>query len=127
MHHLLPIRNLIPSLFLLTGISLCSCVFAADPRPNILLILADDLGWSDLGCYGGEIATPQIDSLAAGGLKFTQFYNSTRCSPTRASIITGLHPHQAGFPNLGGRLPTNAVTLAEVLRPAGYRNTMVGK
>lgn len=111
----------------MTGISLGTPAIAEDRRPNILLILADDLGWSDLGCYGGEIATPHIDSLAAGGLKFTQFYNSARCSPTRASILTGLHPHQAGFPNLGGKLPTNAVTLAEVLRPAGYRNTMVGK
>lgn len=96
-------------------------------KPNILLILADDLGYSDLGCYGGEIATPNLDALAMGGLRFQQFYNSARCSPTRASILTGLHPHQAGFPNLSGRLAKNSVTLAEVLKPAGYRTLLVGK
>lgn len=96
-------------------------------KPNILLILADDVGYSDLGCYGGEIATPNLDALAKAGLQFRQFYNSARCSPTRAAILTGLHPHQAGFPNLGGRLVKNSVTLAEVLKPAGYRTLMVGK
>jgi len=99
----------------------------AAERPNILVILADDLGWSDLGCYGGEIRTPNLDSLAQGGLRFTQFYNSARCSPTRASILTGLHPHQAGFPNLSGVLPAHCVTIPEVLKPAGYRCYMVGK
>src|SRR5512139_2940767 len=69
---------------------------ARPPRPNILLILADDLGWSDLGCYGGEIRTPNLDALARGGLRFTQFYNTARCCPTRASLLTGLYPHQAG-------------------------------
>src|SRR5476651_1563897 len=68
----------------------------ATNRPNILLILADDLGWSDLGCYGGEIKTPNLDALAANGLRFTQFYNCTRCCPSRASLLTGLYPHQAG-------------------------------
>ncbi len=96
-------------------------------KPNVLLILADDLGWSDAGCYGGEIATPNLDALAKGGLQFRAFYNSARCSPTRASILTGLHPHQAGFPNLSGTLPGNAATLPEVLKPAGYRSYMVGK
>ena len=105
---------------------LCGPSGAAE-KPNILLILADDLGWSDLGCYGGEIATPNIDALARGGLQFRQFYNSARCSPSRASILTGLHPHQAGFPNLTGTLPQNCATIPEVLRPAGYRCTMVGK
>lgn len=100
---------------------------AADPKPNVLLILADDLGWSDLGCYGGEIKTPNLDGLAKDGLRFIQFYNSARCSPTRASILTGLHPHQAGFPNLEGTLSKNAVTLPEVLRTVGYRTYMVGK
>ncbi len=99
----------------------------AGERPNVLLILADDLGWSDLGCYGGEIRTPNLDSLARGGLRFTQFYNSARCSPTRAAILTGLHPHQAGFPNLSGVLPADCVTIPEALRPAGYRRYMVGK
>lgn len=96
-------------------------------KPNVLLILADDLGWSDLGCYGGEISTPHIDALAENGLRFSQFYNSARCSPTRASILTGLHPHQAGFPNLTGVLPDYAVTLPEVLKTAGYRTYMSGK
>ena len=122
-----PFRSLLPAFSLLLGICIGTPAHAADPRPNILLILADDLGWSDLGCYGGEIATPHIDSLAADGVKFSQFYNSARCSPTRASILTGLHPHQAGFPNLGGKLPANVVTLAEVLKLAGYHTTMVGK
>jgi arylsulfatase len=84
----------------------------ANRPPNILLILADDLGWSDLGCYGGEIATPTLDTLARGGLRFTQFYNSARCSPSRAALLTGLHPHQAGVPNLGGHLNDRWVTLA---------------
>ncbi len=96
-------------------------------KPNILLILADDVGFSDLGCYGSEIATPNLDRLAADGLRFTQFYNSARCSPTRASILTGLNPHQAGFPNLGGKLVANCVLVPEVIKPAGYRSTMVGK
>jgi len=99
----------------------------AGERPNILLILADDLGWSDLGCYGGEIQTPNLDSLARNGLRFTQFYNSARCSPTRAAILTGLHPHQAGFPNLSGVLPTHCLTIPEVLKSSGYRTYMVGK
>src|SRR5262245_37489378 len=71
-------------------------VAAAAPRPNIIVILSDDMGYSDLGCFGGEISTPNLDSLAAGGLRFTQFYNTARCCPTRASLLTGLYPHQAG-------------------------------
>src|SRR5262245_46861985 len=71
---------------------------AAPPaRPNILIILADDLGYADLGCYGGEIRTPHLDALAADGLRFTQFYNCARCCPARASLLTGLYPHQAGI------------------------------
>ncbi len=107
-------------------------------RPNILLILADDLGWSDLGCYGGEIRTPNIDALAAGGLRLAQFYNSARCCPSRASLLTGLYPHQAGvglmtgdrgegFPGYRGRLNDRCVTLAEVLKSAGYGTAMSGK
>ena len=107
-------------------------------RPNILLVLADDLGWSDLGCYGGEIRTPNLDGLAKNGLRFTQFYNTSRCCPTRASLLTGLYPHQAGvgamsndrgpqFPGYRGTLQSNTVTLAEVLQSAGYRTYMVGK
>ncbi len=78
--------------------SLASSAAAADPkRPNIVVILSDDMGFSDLGCTGGEIATPNLDALAAGGVRFTQFYNTARCCPTRASLLTSLHPHQAGF------------------------------
>jgi len=108
---------------------------AAD-RPNILLILADDLGYSDLGCYGGEIRTPNLDALAAGGLRYTQIYNCTRCCPSRASLLTGLYPHQAGIgamtgdqgqPGYRGSLQPNCVTFAQVLKTAGYRTAMVGK
>src|SRR5437879_7017024 len=81
---------------------------AAD-RPNIVVILSDDMGFSDLGCYGGEIATPNLDALAANGLRFTQFYNTARCCPTRASLLTGLYPHQAGVGHMmqdrGERFP----------------------
>jgi arylsulfatase A-like enzyme len=119
----LPSMKFIP---VLLALLMASHAPSAD-QPNILLILADDLGWSDLGCYGGEIATPTLDGLAKGGVQFLQFYNSARCSPTRASILTGLHPHQAGFPNLGGRLIDGSVTIAEVARAAGYRTSIVGK
>jgi len=104
--------------------------------PHIVLILVDDMGWSDLGCYGGEIETPSVDSLAAAGLRFSAFYNTGRCCPTRASLMTGLYPHQAGVgrmtfdrgrPGYRGRLGTDTVTIAEVLRAAGYRTAMVGK
>jgi arylsulfatase len=109
---------------------------AAEARPNIIVLLSDDMGFSDLGCYGGEIATPNLDKLAAGGLRFTQFYNAARCCPTRASLLTGLHPHQAGVghmmedrgkPGYKGDLNASCRTLAEVLRPAGYRSYAVGK
>ena len=106
-------------------------------KPNILLILADDLGWSDLGCYGGEIKTPNLDALAKDGLRFSQAYNSSRCCPSRASLLTGLYPHQAGIgrfvgrdngmPGYRGSLNENTVTLAEVLKKAGYSTSMVGK
>jgi arylsulfatase A-like enzyme len=75
---------------------------SAPARPNIVLILADDLGWSDRGCYGGEIRTPNLDALAGGGVRFTQFYNTSRCCPTRASLLTGLYPHQAGVGGMTG-------------------------
>ncbi|UJH67833.1 arylsulfatase [Allomuricauda sp. SCSIO 65647] len=106
-------------------------------RPNIVLILADDMGYSDLGCFGGEIPTPNIDSLAYGGLRFVQFYNTARCCPSRASLLTGLHPHQTGlggmtghitkYPGYQGEISNNCVTLAEALKLAGYKNYMTGK
>jgi arylsulfatase A-like enzyme len=107
-----------------------------DNRPNIVIIMADDLGYSDVGCYGGEINTPSIDALAKNGVRFTQFYNSSRCCPTRASMLTGLYPHLAGVgamthdnksPGYRGYLTENTVTIAEVLRQAGYHTGMVGK
>ncbi len=113
----------------------------SDTRPNIVIILVDDMGFSDIGCYGGEIDTPNLDKLAANGLRFTQFYNAGRCCPTRASLLTGLHPHQVGIghmtapPNqpLGfegayqGYINNNCTTIAQVLRPAGYHTLMTGK
>ncbi len=108
----------------------------ADSRPNIIIILADDLGYSDLGCYGGEIHTPNLDSLASQGLRFNHFYNTSRSCPTRASLMTGLYQHQAGIgrmtfdaglPGYKGTLSRDAVTIAEVLKQAGYATSMVGK
>lgn len=107
-------------------------------RPNVIVILVDDMGFSDIGPYGSEIPTPNLDSLAANGVRFTQFYNSARCSPSRASLLTGLYPHEAGVggldnivrPGLGGfqgRIADRAVTIAEVLKPAGYFTGMAGK
>lgn len=106
-------------------------------KTNIVLIMADDMGYSDIGCYGGEINTPNINSLASKGLRFSQFYNTARCCPTRASLLTGLHPHQAGLgwmteDNRGlegyqGELNNKCVTIAEVLKSAGYSTYMSGK
>lgn len=109
---------------------------AAPTKPNIVIILTDDMGWSDLGCYGGEIQTPNLDALAKSGVRFCQFYNTARCCPTRASLLTGLYPHQAGVGHMmedkgydayRGDLNRRSVTIAEVLRPAGYRTYAVGK
>ena len=108
---------------------------SAAPRPNILLILADDLGYSDLGCYGGEIATPNLDRLAANGLRFTQFYNTARCWPTRSSLLTGYYAQQIrrdtvpGMKNTGGRGTRQpwAKLLPHYLRPLGYRSYHSGK
>ncbi|MFP6621311.1 MAG: arylsulfatase [Pirellulaceae bacterium] len=115
-------------------IIMCAGASSASEPPNVLLIMADDLGFSDIGCYGGEIATPNLDRLAAGGIRFTQFYNTGRCWPTRASLLTGFYPHQVGrdkVPGIrsGGRgqrpqwAPLVSVTLAE----KGYRCYHSGK
>ncbi|HEV7405527.1 MAG TPA: arylsulfatase [Chthoniobacteraceae bacterium] len=105
-------------------------------KPNIIVILVDDMGFSDLGCYGSEIPTPNLDALAAGGLRFTQFYNTGRCCPTRAALLTGLYSHQTGVghmvedqgaPGYRGRLNDQCATFAEVLNPAGYFTAMTGK
>jgi arylsulfatase len=109
---------------------------SAPSRPNVVLILADDMGFSDLGCYGGEVRTPNVDRLAREGIRFTQFYNMARCCPTRAALLTGLYPHQAGVgamnqdlgrPAYRGELNDRCVTLAEVLRDGGYHTGMAGK
>lgn len=108
----------------------------AQVRPNILIIMSDDMGFSDIGCYGSEINTPNLDSLAAEGVRFTQFYNNARCCPTRASLLTGLYPHQAGIGHMmdnrgadgyRGDLNRNGSTIAEALKPAGYATYAVGK
>lgn len=96
-------------------------------RPNIMVIVVDDLGYSDLGCYGGEINTPNIDALAGNGLRFTQFYNSARSCPSRASLLTGLHAQQVGITAMGRSLTNSCVTIPEVLRESGYRTAMTGK
>jgi len=108
----------------------------AAQRPNIVLILADDMGFSDLGCYGSEIATPNLDKLAARGLRFTQFYNAARCCPTRAALLTGQYPHAAGVghmlqawrpPSYTGGIGPHTATIAELLSAGGYRTYHVGK
>jgi len=105
----------------------CSPARAADRPPNILIILADDMGFSDPGCYGGEIATPNIDTLAAGGLRFTQFYNTARCWPTRSCILTGYYAQQIRMDPPSGRLPPWAHVLPHYLKPLGYRCYHSGK
>lgn len=120
----------------LIGISFPWCACFGDDRPNVLLILADDLGYSDLGCYGGEIRTPHLNALAGNGLRMTQLYNAARCCSTRASLLTGLYPHQAGvgamsadhqLPGYRGFLTSRCVTIATLLKQAGYRTCLSGK
>lgn len=122
---------------ILTYACITSSVFAADKKPNIVLIMLDDMGYSDLGCYGGEIETPHIDTLAKNGVRFSQFYNSGRCCPTRASMLTGLYPHRSGvghmasrdygFKGYKGELRPEAATIAENMKAAGYDTWMAGK
>ena len=130
----------LPPSFACVLFALASLAGAAEPsssaRPNIVVIMGDDVGYSDVGCFGGEIPTPHLDALAAGGVRFTSFYNAARCCPTRASLLTGLYPHQAGIghmvedlgtPAYRGNLGRDTVTIAEAVRPAGYRSYMAGK
>jgi arylsulfatase A-like enzyme len=112
------------SLFLIILILSCPIGNASAPRPNLLLIMADDMGFSDLSCYGGEIATPHLDRLAREGIHFTQFYNNAKCEPTRSSLLTGHYSQIAGAsPTVVYRAPT----FGELLRSAGYHTWMVGK
>jgi arylsulfatase A-like enzyme len=122
---------------LTTCLLLCAQAFAAAAnKPNIIVILVDDMGFSDIGCYGSEIPTPNLDALAANGVRFTQFYNTARCCPTRAALLTGLYSHQTGVGHMvedkgatgyRGRLNDSCVTIAEVLKPAGYFTAFSGK
>ncbi|MEY2408335.1 MAG: hypothetical protein QOF48_1005 [Verrucomicrobiota bacterium] len=116
------------SFLLLIGLTLRP-VLAADtsPRPNILIILADDMGFADAGCYGGEIATPNLDRLAANGVRFTQFYNTARCWPSRAALLTGHYPQQIRMDPPRGRLPEWTRLLPQYLKPLGYRSYHSGK
>ncbi len=139
-------KSIIIVLSMLVAFSSCNynkkkseSVYTEKQKPNVILILADDLGYSDLSCYGGEISTPNIDALANSGIRFSQFYNAARCCPTRASLLTGLYPHQAGIGGMvnsgkkvaegpyQGYLSKNSVTIAEVLKDAGYYTVMSGK
>jgi arylsulfatase len=124
---------------ILIPLGLSIVVAHAAQRPNIIVIMSDDVGYSDIGCYGGEISTPNLDALAQGGVRFTQFYNTARCCPTRAALLTGLYAHQAGIGHMvddwstkvgeayAGDLSKRAVTIAEVLKSAGYATYMTGK
>ncbi len=147
--HLTCITSIMNRNYIFTGVVLGSLILllaawkgvsneiaVKDERPNIVLIMAEDVGFSDLGCYGGEINTPNLDRLAQQGIRYTQFYNTSRCCPTRASLLTGLYNHQAGIGKMTetedaegyiGHLSSNAVTLAEVLKEAGYHTAMSGK
>ncbi len=132
-------NRLLPFIATIAAAFVCACLttsILADTRPNIIIIMADDMGFSDIGCYGGEIQTPTLDGLAADGIRFTQFYNTSRCCPTRACLITGLYPHQAGVGHMmddrgldgyRGNLNRHCRTIPEVLGPAGYRCYMSGK
>ena len=113
------IRILLGALFLCAF----SSVAAKASRPNIILIMCDDMGWSDIGCYGGEVQTPTLDRMAREGMRFTQFYNNAKCTTTRASILTGLYPRGGK----GGLLRTNMVTLGEAMKLAGYQTSLSGK
>ncbi len=133
-----------PYRWLLRQLAIAASVMAltpavAAPRPNIVLIMTDDAGYSDPGCYGGEIATPNIDALARQGIRFAKFYTNARCSPTRASLMTGMYPHRVGvgelcnrrsetpFPGYKRNMAGDVVTLAEAMRQAGYHTLMAGK
>jgi arylsulfatase len=115
---------------LFTCLLIAGCLRAQDTQttsPNIIIIMADDMGYSDLGCYGGEINTPNLDRLAKNGLRMTNFYNNARCCPTRASLLTGQYAHKVGLAQNGNALTRNGATIAELLKQHGYQTGMVGK
>ena len=129
-HHLMPTQKKMsrhsPRSLRTLALGLLACLLVtglavAQQRPNIVVILADDLGFSDLGCYGGEIETPNLDALAARGVRFTQFYNTAKCHSTRVSLLTGRYYTEVGEAKL-----TECITLAEGLRRSGYSTLMTG-
>ncbi|TWU35046.1 Arylsulfatase [Novipirellula artificiosorum] len=129
-------RSMIRLLCLLGFALFAPMIAEGSERPNIIVIMVDDMGFSDIGCYGSEIPTPNLDALATNGVRFSQFYNTGRCCPTRASLLTGLYSHQAGIgwmtadqglDGYRGRLNDHCVTIAEVLGSAGYFTAMTGK
>ncbi|WP_426295440.1 arylsulfatase [Dyadobacter endophyticus] len=124
--------------WLLLAVTFAAQTVFAQKKPNVIVILADDLGYADLGCYGSEIPTPNLDKLAQNGVRLTNFYNTARCCPTRAALLTGVYSHQAGIghmmddkgadhPAYRGQLNHNSVTIAEVMKSAGYFTAMTGK
>ncbi|MCH2209296.1 MAG: sulfatase-like hydrolase/transferase [Lentisphaerales bacterium] len=124
------------SLAVYLTISLFNASLFGSEKPNVIVILADDLGYSDLSCYGREIETPIIDQLAMSGVRFTGFKNTSRCTPSRASLLNGRYSHSVGVgymptdqqkPGYRGQLSADALTIAEVLKPPGYRTGIVGK
>jgi arylsulfatase A len=119
--------RILVSLYLSLISLLCSGTLQSADKPNFLVIMVDDMGYSDPQCFGGEIDTPHLNDLADGGLRFTQFYNCARCCPTRASLLTGSYPHRVGLARNGKTLAATAPTLAELLKPAGYQTGMTGK
>ncbi len=137
----LDFKQLFFLVLILLGFTNCNPIKEKDKsQPNIVIIMSDDMGYSDLGCYGSEISTPNIDNLANEGIRFNEFYSSARCCPTRASLLTGLYPHNAGIGNMTlapgkegvkgpyqGYLSRNAVTIAEALKSAGYKSYLSGK
>lgn len=133
------IKRKINFISVILGITILSCTNQSlqDKLPNIILVMADDMGFSDLGCYGGEILTPNLDKLASNGLRFSQFYNAARCCPSRASLLTGLYAHQTGLGYMTGNdyglpgyradLNEHCVTISQVLQSAGYHTYISGK
>ena len=115
------------SLIILLGVLFPACQSQMDQRPNVVIILADDLGWSDIGCYGGEISTPNLDRLAEHGMRFTNFYSTSKCFPSRAALLTGVYAQECGFGSTFKNPISNAVTLGEVLHNAGYNTYWSGK
>lgn len=117
-------------LFILSTLTLSSCAQKTNElpkKPNVVLILADDMGWADLGCYGSEVATPNLDKLASEGMRFTQVYNTSKCFPSRACLLTGLYAHQTGYHKSFKKPMNNAITLGELFQEAGYTTLWSGK